>query len=322
MKRQLIAILAGLIAASGSFLAHAAWPERPLTFVVPVAAGGLADHSARITAQWLSKSLKQNVIVENRLGGNLSIGVDYVARARPDGYTLLFTPLPGLVMVPHTQKVPYDTFKSFEPISMMDASYMAFAVNPSQVPVKNFSELVAYAKARPNQLNFATGAIGGTGHLSMELLLKRAGITMTHVPYKGNSEALLAVLSGQVPVYSGTLSDVLSYQKSGKLRILGITSAKRVSEAPDVPTIAEQGFPGYEVLTWNGLLAPAGTPKAVIAKISASLKAACHDAAFNAAYAALGVKAVCSTPGQFEKRLRSDWTMWGDAVKTLGTTLK
>lgn len=318
MNRQIIAILAGLLAAGFSMGASAAWPERPITFIVPVAAGGLNDHSARLTAQWLAKALKQSVVVENRTGGNTAIGADFVARARPDGYTLLMAALPGLVMVPHTQKVNYDTFKSFVPISMMDASYMAFAVSPDILPVKTFAELVAYAKTRPKELDYATGAVGGTGHLSMALLLKRAGIAMTHVPYKGNSEALVATLGGHVQVYVGTLADAVPHHKNGKLRIIGISSTARLSELPDVATIAEQGYPNYKIVTWNGLLAPAGTPKEVIATIAGSLKAACQDTGFNAAYQAIGVEAVCSTPEQFAERLRSDWTMWGDAVKTLG----
>lgn len=321
MKRQITAMFAAMLAAIFSLGAAAAWPERPITFVVPVAAGGLNDNSARITAQWLGKALKQSVVVENKAGGNTAIGADFVARARPDGYTLLMAALPGLVMVPHTQKVNYDTFKSFVPISMMDASYMAFAVNPAILPVRTFAELVAYAKARPNQLDYATGAIGGTGHLSMALLLKRAGITMTHVPYKGNSEAVVATLGGHVQIYVGTLSDVIAHHKSGKLRIIGVSSPKRLSEFPDLPTVAEQGYPGYKIVTWNGLLAPAGTPREVIATLANSIKAACQDAAFNASYQAIGVEAVCSTPEQFSEKLQADWTMWGDAVKMLGLSV-
>ena len=318
MTRQLTGVLALLLALGFSWAAQAAWPEKPIAFIVPVAAGGLNDHSARITAQWLGKALKTNIVVENRVGGNTAIGADYVARAKPDGYTFLMAALPGLVMIPHMQKVNYDTFKSFIPISMMDASYMAFAVNPAFVPVNNFPELVAYVKAHPNQVNYATGAVGGTGHLSMALLLKRAGIAMTHVPYKGNSEAVVAALGGHVAVYVGTLSDVIQHHKNGKLRILGVSSTQRVSELPDVPTIAEQGYPGYRIVTWNGLLAPAGTPKEVITTIADALKAACQDPAFNAEYQAIGVDAVCSTPEQFAERLRADWTMWGEAVKSLG----
>ena len=317
MKRNTIAMLAGLIVASLSLAAHAAWPDRPITFVVPYAAGGLNDNEARITARWLTTALKQNVIVENRTGANGAIGADFVARAHPDGYTFFFTALPPMVMVPHMQKVNYDPFKSFVPISIMDAGYVAFAVNPA-VPVKTFAELVAYAKAQPNPLTYATGGVGDTGHLSMALLLKRAGIGMTHVPYRGSSAAAVPVMGGHVPIYVGTLSDAIEHHKAGQLRIIGVSSSKRLSVLPDVATIAEQGYPGYKIVTWNGLLAPAGTPKEVVTTISASLQLACRNEAFKTAYHALGVDAVCSTPEQFSERLRADWAMWGDAVKVSG----
>lgn len=318
MKRQLFAILAGLLAACFSFGVQAAWPERPITFVVPYAAGGLNDNEARISARWLSKMLKQAVVVENRTGASGAIAADYVARARPDGYTLFFTALPTMVMVPHTQKVNYDPFKNFVPIATMDASYIAFAVNTDILQVKTFSELAAYAKTRPNQLSYATGGVGVTGHLSMALLLKEAGITMTHIPYKGSSEAVIAAMAGHVPLYVGTLSDVLEHHKRGKLKIIGVSSTKRLSEIPEVLTIAEQGYPNYKIVTWNGLLAPAGTPKEVITAIAEPLKAACLDAGFNAAFQGLGVEASCATPEQFTERLKSDWAMWGEAVKASG----
>ena len=321
MKRT-IAIVAGLIAAGFAFAAHAAWPERTITFIVPYGAGGLNDNSARITAQWLTKSLKQGVVVENKTGANGAIAAEYVARAHPDGYTFLMTALPTMVMVPHMQKVAYDTFKSFVPVAMMDASYIAFAVNPSVIPVNNLTELVAYVKARPNKVAFATGGVGVTGHLSMALLLSQTGMSMTHVPYKGSAPAVVAVLGGHVPVYVGTLSDVLEHYKSGKLKIIGVSSSQRLKDLPDIATIAEQGYPGYKIVTWNALLAPAGTPKEVIATVADSIKAACQDAAFNAAYQAIGVEAVCSTPEQFAERLRSDWTMWGGAVKASGASLE
>jgi tripartite-type tricarboxylate transporter receptor subunit TctC len=200
----------------------------------------------------------------------------------------------------------------------MDASYMAFAVNPDLLPVKTFSELATYAKTRPNELAYATGGTGVTGHLSMVLLLKQAGITMTHIPYKGSSEAVVAVLGGHAPIYVGTLSDVLEHHKRGKLKIIGVSSTKRLSELPDISTIEEQGYPGYKIVTWNGLLAAAGTPKEVIATMADSLRAACQDKEFNAAFQGLGVEAACSTPEQFSERLRADWGMWGEAVKASG----
>lgn len=317
MRIRAITVAACLIASCISSMSQAAWPERPIMFVVPYAAAGINDNSARITAQWLSKVLKQNVIVENRTGANGAIAAEFVARAPADGYTLFMTASPTLMIVPHMQKINYDPFKSFAPIAIMDAGYVAIAVNPS-FPARTFAELVAYAKPRPNKLDYATGASGSTGHLTMALLLNRAGLTMTHVPYKGSSAAVVAVLGGHVPLYVGTLSDGMEHHKSGKLRIIGVTSAKRQSELPDVPTVAEQGYPGFTTAFWNALLAPAGTPKEVIATLSDALRPACKDAAFNAKYQALSVEALCTTPEQFSEKLRTDSVMWQEAVKASG----
>lgn len=321
MRVPTITIVAGLIASGFTLGAHAAWPERPITFVVPYAAGGANDNSARITAQWVSRALKQNVIVENRTGANGAIAAEFVARAPADGYTHFMTASPTMVIVPHMQKINYDPFKSFAPISIVDSGSIAIAVNPA-LPARTFSELVAYAKPRPNKLDYATGAAGSTGHLSMALLLKRAAITMTHVPYKGSSAAVLAVLGGHVPVYVGTLSDGIEHHKSGKLRIIGVTSTRRSGELPDVPTIAEQGYPAFTTAFWNALLAPAGTPKDVIALLAETLRAACRDAGFNAKYQALSVEALCTTPEQFSEKLQADWVMWEEAVKASGAALQ
>ena len=319
MRVKAIVAAAFLIVAGFSLSAHAAWPERPLRFIVPYAAGGMNDISARITAQWLSKALKQGVIVENRTGANGAIAAEFVARAPADGYTFLMTTSAALVIVPHLQKVNYDPLKSFAPVSIIDASYVAIALNPT-FPANNLSELVAYAKQQPNNLNFATGAIGSTGHLTMTLFFKQAGITMTPVPYRGSSAAILAVLGGQVPVAVGTVSDIIQYHKSGKLKIVGVSSAKRSSELPDVPTIAEQGYPGFTTTFWDGLLAPAGTPKSVIATLTDALKAACNDAEFTAKYQAHSAEAMCTTPEQFSERMQTDLLMWGEAAKASGMT--
>lgn len=321
MRLRSIAVAACLITAGFSLAAHAAWPERPIRFIAPYAAGGLTDSTARITAQWLSMALKLNVIVENRTGANGAIAADLVARAPADGYTFFMTSSPPLMIVPHMQKVDYDPFKSFVPVSIINSGYFAIAVNPA-FPSKTLSELLAYSKLQPNKLAYATGGIGDTGHLTMSLLLKRAGITMTHVPYKGSSAAAVDVMAGHVPVYVGTLTDALEYHKSGKLRIIGVSSLKRLSDLPDVPTIAEQGFPGYMINAWNGLLAPAGTPKAVIATLADAIKAACRDAGFNAKFQVHSVETLCTTPEQFSERLQADWVMWGEAVKASGVELQ
>ena len=321
MRVRAIAVAACLIAAGFSMAAHAAWPERPIRIIVPYPAGGITDNEARITAQWLGKALKQSVIAENRTGATGIVAADYVARAPADGYTLFMTATPIMVIVPHMQKVNYDPFKSFVPISIMDVGYVAIAVNPT-FPAKTFSELVAYAKLRPNKLDYATGGTGATGHLTMALLLTRAGITMTLVPYAGSPPAVTAVLGGHTPMFVGMMSDAIKYHKSGSLRIIGVSSLERLSELPDVPTIAEQGYPGFTAMSWNGLVAPAGTPKEVIATLADALKAACRDAGFNAMHQALSVEAMCTTPEQFSERMQADWVMWKEAVKASDAALQ
>ena len=312
---------ASLIAAGFSLTAHATWPDRPLKFIVPYAAGGLNDNSARITAQWLNKTLKLNVIVENKTGASGAIAADLVANSPADGYTFFMTASPTMVIVPHMQKVNYDPLKSFEPISIIDTGYFAIAVNPT-FPVKTFAELVAYVKKHPKKLAYATGGVGSTGNLTMELLLKRAGISITHVPYKGSSAAVVDVIAGHVPVYVGTVSDALQYEKSGKLRIIGVSSLKRLSELPDVPTIAEQGYPGYTTTGWNALLAPAGTPKAIITKLADAIAAACKNPDFDAKFQAHSEEPLCTTPEQFSEKLKADWVTWGEAVKVSGVPVQ
>ncbi len=321
MKLRSIAVTAGLVVFGFGLAAHAAWPERPIKIVAPYVAGGLTDTTARITAQWLSTTLKLNAIVENRTGANGAIAADFVARAPADGYTFFMSSSPPLMIVPHMQKVDYDPFKNFVPVSIINSGYFAIAVNPT-FPSKTLPELLAYAKQETNKLAFATGGKGDTGHLAMSLLLKRAGVVMTHVPYKGSSAAAADVMAGHVPVYVGTLSDALEYHKSGKLKIVGISSLKRLSDLPELATIAEQGFPGYTITAWNGLLAPVGTPKAVIATLAEALKTACRDPGFLARFQAHSVETLCTSPEAFSERMKTDWVMWGDAVKASGVELQ
>ena len=321
MKRQAVAIVAGVITAFCSQWVHAEWPERSITLVVPYPAVGNSDIIARITAEWLGKALKQSIVVENRGGAGGAIAAEYVARAPANGYILFNSASAVSTIIPHLQKVNFDPFKSFAPISIVGTNAIAFAVNAS-VPVKTLAEFVDYAKARPGQLNYTAGAAGGIGHLTMALFLKRAGLAMPHVAYKGGAPAMADVLGGRVPIILTNVAEVLPYYKSGKLKILAVSSEKRGSQLPEIPTVAEQGYPGFATGTWNGLAAPAGTPKDVIAKIARAISPACKDAAFDAKFHEVGVDALCTTPEQFAQRLRADWTMWGEAVKLSGVAVQ
>lgn len=317
-----VGILAAILVAIGGVpAAHAGWPDKPIRIVVPFAPGGSTDSVARLSAEWLARALGQPVTVENRTGASGTIAAEFVAQAPPDGHTLFMASLAQMSIVPHMGKVRYDPFKSFVPISVISTSFFALAVHPS-LPAKNVQQLVALAKARPGQLVYGSSGNGSAAHLTMALFLQRAGLKMVHVPYKGVAPAIADLMGGHVPMVFGSVSEVLRYYKGGKLRVLGVSSEKRLDQMPEVPTVAEQGFPGYFVSTWNGLVAPAGTPKEVLSVLYNAIRPACRDAGFNAKFDAMDANAWCSTPQEFADMLRAEWTKWGDAVKFAGATLE
>jgi len=317
-----VGILAAiLVAIGGAPAAHAGWPDKPIRIVVPFAPGGSTDSVARLSAEWLARALGQPVTVENRTGASGTIAAEFVAQAPPDGHTLFMASLAQMSIVPHMGKVRYDPFKSFVPISAISTSFFALAVHPS-LPAKNVQQLVALAKARPGQLVYGSSGNGSAAHLTMALFLQRAGLKMVHVPYKGVAPAIADLMGGHVPMVFGSVSEVLRYYKGGKLRVLGVSSEKRLDQMPEVPTVAEQGFPGYFVSTWNGLVAPAGTPKELLSVLYNAIRPACRDAGFNAKFDAMDANAWCSTPQEFADMLRAEWTKWGDAVKFAGATLE
>ena len=315
MKSAMFAILG----AFSALPAQAAWPERPVTIIVPFSAGGSTDNVARISAEWLTKALKQPVNVENRAGASGAIAADYVAQAPADGYTLFMVSLAQMSIVPHMQKVRYDPFRSFAPISVASTSVFALGVS-NNFPARTLQELIAYVKARPGQVAYGSSGTGSAGHLTMELFAKRAGITMTHIPYKGVAPAIGDLIGGHVPMVFGSVSEILRPYKAGKLRVVGVSSDKRLSQMPEVPTVAEQGFPGYQITTWNGLVAPAATPREIINTVLGALTPACKDAGFVARFQAIDADAWCSTPAEFAEMLKADYVKWGDAVKAAGVT--
>jgi tripartite-type tricarboxylate transporter receptor subunit TctC len=312
-------IVAGLIAAGFAVAGHAAWPERPIMITIPFAAGGTGDTVTRITAEWLTRALGQKVVVENRAGAGGAIGAEFAAGAPADGYALFMASAGVMEIVPHMQKVRYDTFKSFVPISVVGTNGQALAANPG-FPAKTLAELVLYARERPGQVPYVSGGAGTLAHLTMVLFLKRAGITMSHVAYKGNAPALSDVLGGHAPLYIGGVFETLVQHKSGKIRVIAVSTDKRLSQLPEVPTFAEQGYPGFATATWNGLMAPTGTPKEVIAVVVGALRPACQDSGFNAKLEAIGVDALCNSPEQFSEMLHANWVMWQEAVKASGVS--
>ena len=290
------------------------WPQRPIKLIVPFAAGGNTDSIARLTAERLSQSLGQSVVVENKAGANGAIAADFVAQSAPDGYTLFMAAMPVLAILPTISKTKFDPVRDFAPVSNVGSNPFVMAIS-SSVPAKNLREFVAYAKKNDGKLNFASGGSGSVSHLSPVLFLKRANINMTHISYKGGGPAVADLLGGQVQMYFGNLSELAPHADGGKIRIIGVSSLERAKQIPDVPTFAESGFPGFKTLTWNGIVAPAGTPPAIINRVAAAVQDAVSKPEFRARLWQLGVDPIGNTPVQFAETLRADSATWAEAAK-------
>lgn len=309
--RSLVAALA--LAATGSAFAQA-WPAKPVRVIVPFAAGGNTDGIARIASERLTSAFGQQFVVENRPGAGGAIAADLVAKSAPDGYTLFVSALGQLAILPFITKVGYDPIRDFEPVSNIGENAFILGVHQS-VPVRTVRELVDFVKANPGKTSYASGGSGSVSHLSAALFVTRAGIDVTHVPYKGGAPAVADLVGGQVQMYFGNYSDMVPHAQTGKVRLLGISSLKRDPRLPDVPTIAESGYPDFRTVTWNGLVAPAKTPKDVIERLSAELQKAAKEPAYVERLQKLGVDSVGSTPEQFARTIRQDVTFWGNAAK-------
>jgi tripartite-type tricarboxylate transporter receptor subunit TctC len=293
------------------------WPQRPVTVIVPFAAGGSTDAIARTMAQWLGDNLHQQFVVENRAGAGGAIAAELAARAPADGYTLFVASLPQIAIVPAVSKTHYDPVKDFAPISVIGTNPFVLAVN-KDVPVRTIPEFVAYVRAQPQPLSYASAGIGSLTHLSMALFLKRAEIDMVHVPYKGGAPAMSDVVAGHVPVIFSNLSDALPQAAAGNIRLIGVSSEKRAPQIPDVPTVAEQGYPNFRTLTWNGLMAPAGTPPQIVGQLAGEVERAAKTPAFAEQLNRLGVDALGNTPAEFATLIAADIPLWAEAVKIAG----
>jgi tripartite-type tricarboxylate transporter receptor subunit TctC len=288
MRSFAIWCFAVLLALTAPAAPAAEYPVRPIKLVVPYAAGGPTDVLGRLVADFLARDLKQATVVENKAGAQGAIGAEAVARAEPDGYTLFVAAASIIVLNPMLyKKLPYDPAKDFKMLALVTDLPVVMEVHPS-VPAKNVAEFVAWAKQNPGKLNFGSAGTGGTIHLAGEMFKQMAGINMTHVPYKGAGPALTDLLSGNIQVMFDTLSTALPPVKSGLLRPLGVSSGERSPDLPDVPTIAESGYPDYRVSVWYGIAAPAKVSDDVSQKISASLDRALNDDAFRASLEKIG----------------------------------
>jgi len=313
MIRRLLALAAIALVVSSTAFAQD-YPSKPVRLIVPYAPGGGNDTLARVIAQKLSVNFNEQFIVENHPGGGGVNATEQVARATPDGYTLLFGFVGPLTMSPAMKKVGYDPLTSFAPISLVAQGYQVLAVNPS-VPVKSVSELVALAKAKPGVLNYASGGTGTPLHLVPELFKLAAGVDIVHVPYKGSGPAATAVLAGDAQMMFGSMVATVPLVKAGRLRALAVTSPKRIEALPDLPTLVELGYKGVEASSWYGILAPAGTPQPIVAKLSAELAKVVASPDYRATLERHGQEPESSTPEQFREYIRSELEKWTRVVR-------
>jgi len=320
VRSQLTIFLVAMGIASAGLSSAAlaqAWPQRPVTVIVPFAAGGNTDGIARMTAQRLGAAFGKPFIVENRPGASGAIAAELSKRAAPDGYTLFVAALPVMAIVPAMSKVRYDPQKDFAPISNIATNSFALVVN-KDIPVKTLPEFVDYVRAHNGELSYGSAGIGSLNHLSMVLFLKRAGLEMVHVSYKGNAPALTDVMAGHVMAMFSNLSDALAQANGGTVRMLAISSEARSPLAPNVPTVSESGYPNFNVLTWNGLMAPAGTPQDIIDKVAREVGAAVKDPKFASQLADYGVDPLGNTPAEYKAMLAKDIPVWTEALDAAG----
>ncbi|HET9578709.1 MAG TPA: tripartite tricarboxylate transporter substrate binding protein [Usitatibacter sp.] len=319
--RMFAAATAALFAVTAALAADDAWPSRPVKIVVPFAPGGSTDVVARILADKLQGELRQPFIVENRPGAGGNIGADLVAKAAPDGYTLLMGTTGVLAINSYLYKeMPFDPQRDFAPVSYTSLITNILVVNPG-VPARTVPELIALAKAKPGELTFASSGAGSSTHLSAELFKSMAGVDIVHVPYKGSSQALTDLMSGQVTMLFDNAPSSMPFVQQGKLRAVAVTSTKRMPTLPDVPTIDESGVKGYESLSWSGLVAPAATPKPVIAKLNAAIDRVLAMPDVKKRFADLGVDPVGGPPENFARHIRAESEKWGRVVKSANITL-
>jgi tripartite-type tricarboxylate transporter receptor subunit TctC len=309
-------IVVGMVVAAAPVHSQG-YPSRALRIVVPSSAGSGADFSGRLIAQPLSERLGQQVVIENRAGAATMIGTELVAKAPPDGYTLLLG-VGTLATTPSMyKKVPYDAQRDLAPITQLASVANVLVVHPS-LPAKSVKELVALAKARPSEIAFASSGTGTNPHLSMELFLYMTGTKMLHVPYKGPTPGMIDLLAGRVSAMATSITASLPHVRAGRLRMLGVTTAGRVAAMPDVPTIAEAGVPGYEAVQWWGLLAPAGTPGEIVVRLHKDAVSVLTTPDIRDRFAREGMTVVAGTPQEFAAYIRTETLKWAKIVKSAG----
>ncbi len=293
------------------------WPQHPVKMIVPYAAGGLSDEVGRVLAPHLAEVFGQPFTIENRSGASGVIAAEAVARAPPDGYTLFLPSLPQIAIMPAVMATSFDPLRDLAPICLITTNPLALVVHPG-LPVKTVAEFVAYARNQHGQLTYAAVGVGGITHLAMTLFAKRADIEMTPIMYKGGTPAISDVMAGHVKAHFGIAANVVPHAAAGMLRPLAVSSAQRIPEMPDVPTMIESGFPGFQMLSWTGLMAPAGTPKEIIDRIATEVSRALGDPGVAARLTTGGVGFVGGNPDDFAGAIARDIPLWGEAVRLAG----
>ena len=297
------------------------YPSRPIRMVVPLSPGGFADIPTRLLAPRLAAALGGTVFVENRPGAGGTIGAEFVARSAPDGHTLLALATPHVISPWLYKTLSYDSLKDFTPVVHVAAGPYVLVVNPAQLPVSSVNDLIAAAKARPGVIDFASSGNGSAQHLVGALFNSMAAVALNHVPYKGSGPAMQDLVSGQVSVSFAGVPNVLTHLKSGRLRALAVTSAKRWGELPDVPTLAEAGVPGYEATLWLAFAAPPGTPQAIVQRLYAETSKVLQHQELQLSLRSAGVEALLLGPQELAAFLRAEYEKWGKVVRATGATV-
>jgi tripartite-type tricarboxylate transporter receptor subunit TctC len=315
-----LAVLAcGTCAAAAADIGR--YPERPIRMIVPQAPGSSSDTIARIVATELARELGQQVVVDNRPGGALMIGMELTARAVPDGYTVGYGPIGALAISPHVvRKVPFNIEKDLQPIAQIANGQMLLAASAA-TPLKSVRDVIDYARQNPGKLAYASSGNGTPGHVGFELFKAMTGTQIVHIPYKGGAAGIADLIAGQVQLMLEGMNSITPHAKAGRVRSLAVSGARRSDALPDVPTIAEAGVPGYEASTWNGIVGPAGVPQAIVAKLNAEINKAIVSPAMRERFAAVGAEPAPVTPEQFGQLIRREYVKWGEVVKRAGAKI-
>lgn len=316
-RRQLLAAALGLPLAGlagGAFAQQQAWPNRPVRVVLGYPPGGAADGTARPIEPKLQEALGQPVLFDYRPGAGATIAADFTAKAAPDGYTLHFVDSGPMTILPNGKQLGYDPFASFTPIGMVCTGGTLLVAHPS-VQANTVQELIAEARSKPGALSYGTSGIGGAGHLAAELLQEMAGIKMEHVPYKGGSQAAADLIGGQVPLLFSSMATAIPHVQTGKMKAIAVTSLTRASALPDVPTVAEQGLPGFEASVWFAMVGPANLPAEIVAKVNRAINAALADPKVQDSIRRQGYEPVSGPPDGLAAQIRADHEKWGRVIR-------